>query len=124
LDGEEDGDTRPAFVVRAGRDPPLNDPIGLQPLDTLPTWRRGQAHQAADLGHRVGGILLQKSENLAVDGVHQGRPCKGNKCNLDEGGRMISSPPSVFEVYLEDYSPETEIGTVGPALTAWPEAAP
>src|SRR5262249_57491546 len=107
--GEEGGDRGRDFGLSASGDPPLNDPIGFQPLDTLPTWRRGQAHQAADLGHRMGGILLQKRENLAVDGVHQGRPCKGNKCNLDEGGRMISSLPGVFEVYLEDYSPATEI---------------
>src|SRR6516164_855188 len=51
-------------------------------------------------------------------------PCKGNKCNLDEGGRMISSLPGVFEMYLEGYSPATEIRTAAPDLTAWREAAP
>src|SRR5262249_26221554 len=87
--------------------------VGFQPLDTLTTWRRGQAHQTADLGDRVGGILLQQRENLAVDGVHRGQtPCKGNKCNLDGGGRMISSLPRVFEVYRENYSPATEIDTL------------
>src|SRR5207253_322351 len=67
---------------------------------------------------RMGGILLQKSENLAVDGVHRGKPCERNKCNLDGGGRMISSLPGVFEVYLEDYSPATEIRRQRAALPA------
>src|SRR5262249_43193665 len=113
LDRDENGDTEPELVLIDERDPPLNHAVGFQPLDTLPTWRRGQAHQTADLGDRVGGILLQQRENLAVDGVHRGQtPCKGNKCNLDGGGRMISSLPRVFEVYRENYSPATEIDTL------------
>src|SRR5215472_16373786 len=51
-------------------------------------------------------------------------PAKGNKCNLDGRGRMISSLPGVFEVYLEDYSPATEIPSAAPDLTPWQEAAP
>src|SRR5215813_15616986 len=51
-------------------------------------------------------------------------PCKGNKCNLDGRGRMISSPPGVFEVYLEDYSPATEIGLKARPLITRAGAAP
>src|SRR5437879_3259911 len=36
----------------------------------------------------------------------------------DGGGRMISSLPGVFEVYLEDYSPATEIRRQRAALPA------
>jgi len=31
----------------------------------------------------MGGILLQKRENLAVDGVHRGKLYERNRCNLD-----------------------------------------
>src|SRR5215831_9622328 len=48
-----------------------------------------------------------------------GLPAKGNKCNLDGRGRTISSLPGVFEVYLEDYSPATEIPSAAPDLAAW-----
>src|SRR5262245_41476794 len=66
----------------------------------------------------MGGILLQKSENLAVDGVHQG-PLQREINVISTGGRMISSLPGVFEVYLEDYSPATEIPSAAPDLAAW-----
>ena len=77
LDRDEHGDAEADFVLIDQRDPPLNHAIGLQPLDALPTGRRGQAHQVADLGDRAGGILLEKRENLAVDGVHRARSLDG-----------------------------------------------
>src|SRR6516165_7894145 len=118
LDRDEDGNAEPDLVLIDQCDSPLNHSVGFQPLDTLPTGCGGQAHQTADLGDRMGGILLQKRENLAVDGVHRGKPYERNRCNLDGGDRMISSLPGVFEVYLEDYSPATEIRPQGARLPA------
>src|SRR5215467_5824693 len=47
-----------------------------------------------------------------------GKPYERNRCNLHGGDRMISSLPAVFEVYLEDYSPATEIRPQGARLPA------
>ena len=47
-----------------------DDPVLLQPLDPPPARRGRQADPVRDLGHGEGGILLQASENLAVDAIH------------------------------------------------------
>jgi hypothetical protein len=50
-------------------DPAQDHPVGLQPLDPFPAWRRGQPDAVADLGDGEGGVPLQHRQNLAVDGV-------------------------------------------------------
>jgi hypothetical protein len=40
LDRHEDGDAEPELILVDQCDPALNDPVGLQPLDTLPTRGR------------------------------------------------------------------------------------
>ena len=69
LDRNEHGDAEPDLVLVDQRDPAQDHAVGLQPLDALPAWRRGQPDPVADLGDGKRGVLLQHGQDLAVDGI-------------------------------------------------------
>jgi hypothetical protein len=96
LDRHEDRDAEPDLVLVDQRDALLDDPVGLQSLDAFPAWGRGQADKVADLGDRVGGILLEEGKDLAVDGVHGTGPRRGNKYEPLRFGRIILPLSAVF----------------------------
>jgi hypothetical protein len=74
LDRDEHRDAEPDLFRIDHRDALLDHAFGLELLDALPAWRRGQPDAAADLRDGERGVLLQYAEYLPVDGVHATKP--------------------------------------------------
>ena len=68
---DKDGHAEPDAVLVDQRHTLLNDPVGLQPLNALPAWRRRQANAGADLGDRAICVFLQNCKYFPINGVHE-----------------------------------------------------
>jgi hypothetical protein len=84
FDRDKDGKSEPDFLRRKQCDAPRDDARGLELSDALPARGLRQMNAFGDLGDGDGGVLLQKREYLAVDGVHARYAGCGRRIFLDK----------------------------------------